>query len=300
MKLTYGEKMFQIGIYILLILLGFVTLYPVWNTLVISFNSGADTSLGGITLWPRAITLDNYKVVFNDGRILNAFVISVLRVVVGTLLSIAVTSLLAYGLSRRDVIFRNYYMVYCIITMFFSGGLIPTFILNNELGLNNTFWVLVIPTAMNVWNMIIFRTFFMQLPDGLEESAKIDGCGYFSTFIRIVVPVSGPVFATLSLFTAVIHWNDWFSGIIFINNSDLLPISSVLQQILISNVSADMLLQSTGGNASALQALERAKTVTSQSLSMATIVVATAPIIMVYPFLQRFFVKGVLVGSLKG
>ncbi|MFC4778809.1 carbohydrate ABC transporter permease [Paenibacillus sp. GCM10023252] len=300
MKLSRGEKSFQVVIYLLLSLLGFVTLYPFWNAIVISFNSGSDTAFGGVTFWPREFTTENYKLVFGDGRLTHGFLVSVLRVVTGTVLSIVFTSMLAYGLSKSNILFKKGYMMYCVVTMFFSGGLIPFFMLNRELHLNNTFWVLVIPTIISVWNMIIFRTFFMELPDGLEESARIDGCSNFGTFVRIVVPVSGPVFATLSLFTAIYHWNDWFTATIFINKMDLLPISSILQQILNSNLATEMLAAQTGGNASAIDAANRAASVTSKSLSMATMIVATLPIILVYPFLQKYFVKGVLVGSLKG
>ncbi|MBP3965077.1 carbohydrate ABC transporter permease [Paenibacillus lignilyticus] len=300
MRAGIGEKLLMTAIYGFLIGLGFVTLYPFWNSFVISLNAGADTAFGGITFWPRAFTLDNYVVVLKDGRFMNGFLIAVLRVLVGTVLSIFFTAMLAYGMSRRQVVFKKYYMIFFIITMFFSGGLIPFYMVVRELGMLNTFWVMVVPGIISVWNMIIFRTFFQELPDGLEESAKIDGCTNFGIFFRIVFPVSGPVFATLSLFTAVYHWNDWFNPAIFINNSHLLPVSAVLQQILNSNLAQEMIAQSTGGNAAALDALTRARTVTNKSLSMATMVVATIPIIAVYPFLQKYFVKGVLVGSLKG
>ncbi|GLX71525.1 carbohydrate ABC transporter permease [Paenibacillus glycanilyticus] len=299
-KLSSGEKVFQSFVYIVLILLGLVTLYPFWNAIVISFNAGADTARGDITFWPRVFTLDNYKLVFEDGRLTHAFLISVLRVIVGTALSIAFTSMLAYGLSKTKILLFKPYMFYCIVTMFFSGGLIPSFVLNKELHLNNTFWVLVIPSLISVYNMIIFRTFFRELPDGLEESAKMDGCTNFGTFVRIVIPVSGPVFATLALFTAVYHWNDWFTAAIYINKMNLLPISSVLQQILNSNLATEMLATQTGGNASAIDAVGKIQTVTSKSLSMATMLVASMPIILIYPFLQKYFVKGVLVGSIKG
>jgi putative aldouronate transport system permease protein len=299
-KLGASEKTFQALIYGALSLLGLLTLYPFWNAIVISFNSGMDTSLGGITFWPRAFTLDNYGIVFQDKRLLQSFLITVMRVAAGTLLSIVITSLLAYGLSKSHILFHKGYMFYCIVTMFFSGGLIPFFVLNKELHLHNTFWVMVIPFLVNVYNMIIFRTFFRELPGGLEESAKIDGCSHFGTFVRIIVPVSGPVFATLALFTAVFHWNDWFTAAIFVNKTDLLPISAILQQIMNSNLTAELLSSQLGGNAAAQDAVQKIQTVTGKSLSMTTMVVASLPIILVYPFLQKYFVKGVLVGSIKG
>lgn len=279
-------------------LLGFITFYPFWNALVISLNSGADTALGGVTFWPRQFTWDNYAVVLRDSRLMNAFVISSLRTVIGTALSVLLTAIFAYGMSKKELLGRKVYMIFCIITLYFSGGLIPFYLLCRALGLMNTFWVMIIPGIISVYHMIIFRTFFRGLPEGLEESAKIDGCSYWGTFFRIVLPISGPVVATLSLFTAVGHWNDWFGPSIFINDAKLLPIQTVLKQILSANMS-EQLIAATGGNAAMLDQLNRAQTITTKSLTMATMMVATIPIILVYPFVQKYFVKGVLVGSLK-
>lgn len=289
----------HVFIYCLLLVLGFMTLYPFWNSLVISLNVGSDTTLGGITVWPRKFTLENYYVVFQDQRLLNSFVISVLRTSTGTLLSVICTAIFAYGMSRKGLIGKKYYMIFCIVTMYFSGGLIPFYLLCRELGMMNTFWIMIIPGIIGVYNMIIFRTFFQGLPEGLEESAKIDGCSHWGTLFRIVLPISGPVLATLSLFTAVGHWNDWFGPSIFISNQDLLPIQTVLMQILSSNIVSDQLLEVAGSNAAAQDQLFRAQSVTTKSLTMATMMVATLPIILVYPFVQKYFVKGVLVGSLK-
>ena len=294
--MTAGDKVLSITIYVLLTILAFVTFYPFWNALVISFNSGLDTMKGGITFWPRDFSLDNYQVVFQDSRILNGFFISVMRTVIGTALAVMCTAIFAYGMSRRELLGRNYYMIFCVITMFFSGGLIPTFILIRELHLFNTFWVMVIPGLISVWNMIIFRTFFQGLPTGLEEQAKIDGCGYWGTFFRIVLPLSGPVIATLGLFTAVYHWNDWFSPSIYISDQKLLPIQTMLQQILSSNIMSEQMAQTDSAAAGRISAM---RSVSTKSLSMATMMVATIPIVCVYPFVQKYFVKGVLVGSLK-
>lgn len=299
MKLSWGDKGLQIIICFILTVLGFSTLYPFWNSLVISFNVGSDTSLGGITFWPRKFTLENYDLVFGDGRISQAFMISALRTVSGTLLSVLFTAVFAYGLSKRELIGRKYYMIFCIITMYFSGGLIPSFLLIRGMGMMDTFWVMIIPGLISVYNMIIFRTFFLGLPAGLEESARMDGCNHFGVLFRIVLPISGPVIATLSLFTAVWHWNDWFSPTIYINDTRLIPIQTLLKQILNSNIVTEQLLQSVGNNAAAQDRLAAAQSVTTRSLSMATTMVATLPIIMVYPFLQKYFVKGVLIGSLK-
>ncbi|MGO4348649.1 carbohydrate ABC transporter permease [Paenibacillus sp. MCAF9] len=296
MRLSTGDKVFQTLIYASLIILGIVMFYPFWNSLVISFNEGRDTALGGVTIWPRAFTLENYNVVFKDTRLLNSFWISVMRTVIGTILSVFVTSLLAYGMSKRDLQLRNYYMIFFIVTMFFSGGLIPTFLLVRNLGLMNTFWVMIIPGLISVYHMIIFRTFFSALPDGLEESAKIDGCSNYGIFFRIVVPISGPIIATIGLFTAVGHWNDWFTGAIYISKDELLPIQTLLRQIMNSNIMTEM----SSGNAIAMEHINRNRSITTKSLLMATMMVATIPIILTYPFLQKYFVKGVLIGSIKG
>ncbi|MFM9280288.1 carbohydrate ABC transporter permease [Paenibacillus jiagnxiensis] len=296
MKLTLEDKVLTFIIYVLLTLLGFAAFYPFWNAAVISFNDGNDTLRGGITFWPRAFTLENYAVVFKDKRLIDGFVISVLRTVTGTVLSILATAVFAYGMTKRELMGRKFYMILCVITMYFSGGLIPTYLLIRELHLIDTFWVMIIPGIISVWNMIIFRTFFMGMPDGLDESARIDGCSHWGVFFRIILPLSGPVLATLSLFTAVYHWNDWFAPSIYITNLDLLPIQTKLQQILNSNIMKEQMSQMDSAAASHLNQM---KSVTTKSLSMATMMVATVPILLVYPFVQKYFVKGVMIGSLK-
>jgi putative aldouronate transport system permease protein len=262
--------------------------------LVVSFNEGIDTSKGGVTFWPRAFTLDNYKVVFSDDNLMNAFFISVSRTVIGTVAAVFMTALLAYGLGKSYLMGRKFFTVFFVFTMYFGGGLVPTFLLINSLGLNNKFLVFIIPGLISVWNMIVFRTFFKSLPAGLEESAQIDGCGNWGTFLKIVLPLSGPIIATLGLFTAVAHWNDWFVPTIYINNENLMPVQTILRRILNSNLIQE------AGNLSP-ETLERIakKSLTSKALINATIMVVTLPIMLVYPFVQKYFVKGVLVGSLK-
>lgn len=295
MRLSLGDKILQRTIYILLTLLSVIMLYPFWNSLVISFNQGSDTALGGVTLWPRVFTLENYYIVFQDHRLLNSFWVTILRTLSGTALSVFFTALLAYGMSKKTLLFRKQYMVFFMITMFFSGGLIPTYMLIRSLGMLDTFWVLIIPGIISVYNMIVIRTFFSALPDGLEESAKIDGCSNYGIFFRIVIPISGPVLATIALFTAVGHWNDWFTGAIYITKDPLLPIQTLLRQIMNSNIMTDI----ASSNAIALDHMNRNRTITTKSLTMATMMIATIPIILTYPFLQKYFVKGVLIGSLK-
>ncbi|AEI44794.1 carbohydrate ABC transporter permease [Paenibacillus mucilaginosus] len=294
MKLNVYDRTLRAAIYVLLVLLSFLTFYPFWNSLVISFNTGSDTSLGGVTFWPREFTLENYRIVFQEDAIFQAYLITILRTAAGTVLSMFFTALFAYGLSKRGIVFKKFYMILCVITMYFSGGLIPYFVLVYQMKLYDTFAFLVIHGMISVYNMIIFRTFFAELPDGLEESARIDGCSNYGVFFRIVLPVSGPVVATLSLFTAVGLWNDWFTPAVFINDPNLIPLQTMLVQIINAGTTATLVSNLNSYAQSMVQ-----NTVTVKALQMATMMVATLPILLVYPFLQKYFVKGALVGSLK-
>ena len=282
-------------IYTFLIILTFVTIYPFWNTLIISFNEGIDTSKGGITFWVRKGTIENYRAVMNDPMFIKSVVVTVARVVLGTFLSIMFTAMFAYGMSKKYLKGRKIYMTMAIITMYFGGGLIPTYLLIRDLGMINKFSSLVIPWLIGVYNMIIFRTFFQGIPEEIEESAKLDGCNHISLFFRIVLPVSGPVIATLSLFSAVYFWNEWFNAGIYISNANGLPVQNYLMNVMNSSNYAEQMAKLTGGIGSYIK-----PKITSRSLQAATIMVSTLPIVAVYPFVQKYFVKGVLVGSIKG
>lgn len=295
-RISFSDRVMLVVIYILLSLLAFSALYPFWNAIAVSFNVGVDTAKGGITFWPRKFTLENYEIILKDDRLINGFLISVARVIIGTVSSIFMTALLAFGMTRSYLIGRSYYMVFFVFTMYFGGGLIPTYLLIRSLGMMDTFAVFIIPSLISVWNMIIFRTFFKSLPVGLEESANIDGCSTWGVFFRIILPLSGPVIATLALLTAVGHWNDWFMPSIYITNENLLPIQTILRQTLNANIVTG---QSSALDSASLAIIQKTKQITSKSLTMAMMIVVTMPIILVYPFLQKYFVKGVLVGSLK-
>lgn len=294
MKYNTSDKTLQVFIYITLAILAFLTFYPFWNSLAISFNVGADTSKGGITFWPRAFTWDNYRIVFNEKHIYNSYLVTIGRTLLGTFLSMFFTALFAYGLSKRGIVFKKFYMILCVVTLYFSGGLIPYFVLVYNLHLYDTFWFLVLHGMINVYNMIIFRTFFNELPAGLEEAGRIDGCSNFGVFFRIVLPISGPVMATLGLFTAVTIWNDWFYPAVFISNQNLIPLQTMLVRIVNAG-NTDMMIQNMS---TAAQSMMQNR-VTVKSVQMATMMVATLPILAVYPFLQKYFVKGAMVGSLK-
>ncbi|OIB04144.1 ABC transporter permease [Paenibacillus sp. LC231] len=295
-RISFGDKVMLIVIYVFLSLLAFSALYPFWNAVAVSFNVGVDTAKGGVTFWPREFTTENYKIILQDDRLLNGFFISISRTVIGTATSIFMTALLAFGMTRTYLIGRKYYTLFFIFTLYFGGGLIPTYLLIRSLGLMDSFLVFIIPSLISVWNMIIFRTFFRALPVGLEESAHIDGCSNWGTFFRIILPLSGPVIATLALLTAVGHWNDWFLPSIYITSDHLLPIQTILRQTLNANIVSG---SSSVLDSASVALLDQARQITSKSLTMAMMIVVTLPIILVYPFVQKYFVKGVLVGSLK-
>jgi putative aldouronate transport system permease protein len=282
---TIGDK-FLVG---LMVLLCFITLYPVWYTIVISFNDSTDSLRGGIYWFPRKFTLQSYITVFQDKTIIKAFRVTILRTLIGTVTNVLFTSMVAFALSKNHIMGRKLYMIIGTITMFFGGGLIPYFILIKNIGLYDSFWVYVIPSLFNFYNMIIFIAFFRELPAGLEESAKLDGANEIVIFIRIILPLSMPVLATIALFTGVYHWNDYFMGVMYTNKQDLQPIQTFLYRIVASASASKTVVAMPAGVA--------AQQVSSQSVRLATMVVTTAPIVCVYPFLQKYFVKGMLIGS---
>lgn len=279
----------------IVILLSLSIILPFLNILALSLNEGTDAQRGGIHFFPREFSFENYLEVFKQSSILNAFGISVFRTVVGTIISVFLTAMAAYALKTRTLPGRKVITFIIFFTMLFSGGIVPYYLVLTELQLTNTIWVYIIPSLYSVWNILIMRTFFLQIPDSIEEAARIDGCSEFQIFIRIILPMSKPVIATIGLFNAVAHWNDWFSGSFYVRNPELKPLATLLQEMLTKQQTmADALLRNSGAYAM----LEKI-TVTGDSLKMATIIIVVAPIIMIYPFIQKYFVKGVNIGSVK-
>ena len=289
---TKGEFIFDHLNVIIMLVICVITIYPIWYVIVNSFNDGMDAMQGGIFLWPREFSLDNYKAVFSNSGILQSFIVTVSKTVVGTAIHVFFTAMVAYALSRNDLVGRKYFMIIGLITMFFNGGLIPTFLLYRELGLFDNFLVYIIPAMFNFFDLIIFVAFFRQIPTSLEEAAKIDGANDFTIFLRVILPVSLPVVATIALFHGVYQWNDYFTGMIYTNNTDLQPIQTYLYKVVAESSSNQMMANAPGGIAN--------KSVTSESIKLATMVVTTLPIVLVYPFLQKYFVKGMMIGSIKG
>lgn len=283
---------------LVLVLLAVVTLYPFWNTVVVSFNDATDTIRGGLTFWPRKVNLQNYKAVFASGTIYRAFLVSVSRVILSTIGNIFLTSMLAYALSRKEYVLRKQLTFVLILSMYVSAGLIPYYFLIRSLGLINSFWVYVVPGLVNAFNFIVIRTYMGTIPDSLIESARIDGAGDFKIFVRIVFPLITPVLATVALFVAVGNWNAWFDTMIFASGRQEL---STLQYELMKFLASS---QNQARSAADVGAMGMAKDyagsiVTPASIRAAITVVAAAPILVVYPFLQRYFVIGLTVGGVK-
>lgn len=294
-KVNKVDTFIQILIYLIVILFCLAILLPCLNVLVLSFNDGKDAARGGIWFWPRVFTLDNFKEVFKDGSIMTAYGISIARTVIGTFLSLMVTTLAGFALKQKDLPGNKLITVLITFTMLFSGGMIPTYIQYRNLHLLNSFWVYVVPSLVSVTYLLMVRTFFEGIPDSLEESAKLDGCGYFQTYLRIMLPLSKPVIAVVGLYTAVNHWNDWFAGAFYMNNSDMWPVQTVLQNMLTKSMSQQQQITSVA------QALaHNAVSTTTDSLNMAAVVVTTVPILCVYPFVQKYFAQGAMIGAVKG
>ncbi|GAB6928772.1 carbohydrate ABC transporter permease [Paenibacillus sp. JCM 10914] len=281
-----------------MIFLVVITLYPFLNTIAVSFNAGNDTIRGGIYLLPREWTLQNYKAVFASGTIYNAFGITVARTVISTVLNIFLTTMLAYTLSRREYAFRKPITLVFVLTMYFNAGLIPNYFLIKDLNLLNSFWVYILPSMVGAFNLIVIRTYIGTLPESLVESARIDGAGDFKIFMQIIFPLCKPVLATIALFVAVGAWNTWFDAFLYTSSTQKL---STLQYELMKLLSSSMNSNSNPNVAAgAGMTQDSAKAmVTPLSIRAAITVVASVPILVVYPFLQKYFVVGLNVGSVK-
>ena len=265
------------------------------HILALSFNGGKDTAMGGVYFWPRAFTLNNYKEVFSDNRIINGYKITLARTILGTFLSVLLTAMAAFALKSKTLPGRNFITFMIFFTTLFGGGVIPYYMLLKELHLRNTFWVYVIPSLYSAWNIIMMRTFFDSLGTELEESAKLDGCGYFRIFFQIILPLSKPVVSVIALFNGVGHWNDWFTGAFYVTDRNLQPVQTVLQEMLTNQQKLKSLMINSYQSAMSAKTL-----VTGDSLKMATVMVTTVPIMCVYPFIQKYFTKGVMIGAIKG
>jgi putative aldouronate transport system permease protein len=292
----WGDRLFDWCNYLFLTMVLLVTLYPFLNVLAISLNDSVDTVRGGIYIWPREFTLENYRVIFEYDHLVTGFINSVLRTVIGTVLGVLSSAMVAFTLSRGDFQGRKFVSTIIVLTLYFSGGLIPGYMLIRELNLINTFWVYVLPGMVNAFHIIIVRSFMDGLPYSLQESAKIDGANDFTIFWRIILPLCTPVLATIALFVAVGQWNAWFDTYLY-NSSN--PNLTTLQYELMK------ILQNTTMSASDANAFrgtsgeDHSRTVSPESIKMAISMITIIPILLVYPFVQRFFVKGMTLGAVK-
>jgi len=286
---TTEDRIVDSVICIILVMVSIAAVYPFYYVLMMSFNAGTDTTIGGLYLWPRKVTLDNYVKFFTDANWLKALNVTVARTVIGALLGVLFTMLVAYGLSTRDLVFRKLYFTLVIFSMYFSGGLIPFYVVLRSLHLLNSFWVYVIPTMLNTFFLLIAISFFRELPAEVRESARIDGAGEMTIFLRIILPVSKPLVATMALFLGVGQWNSWLDSAYFVQNNNLRTLSyRMIEIIKTSQIPADSVSYAAG-----------ASSVTAYSLQLAALVLSIAPILCVYPFLQKYFVQGIMLGSVK-
>jgi putative aldouronate transport system permease protein len=287
-KITKGGRAFSIINGAILVIIALICFLPFVNVIASSFASTQEVVARRFILIPRTFSLDAYRYILSTPTIFKSLAVSVGVTGIGTLVSMVLTSLMAYGLSRKYLKGRGFLNFLVVFSMLFSGGMIPTFLVVKALGLIDSYWSLILPVAINAFNLIIMRNFFQALPDSLEESAKMDGCTDLGVFWKIMLPLALPSIATISLFYAVTYWNTYMTAILYINDSTKWPIQVLLRQIVI--VSSGM--QAEGSSVDVIPP--------AQTIKMAVIVIATVPMLIAYPFVQKYFVKGALVGSVKG
>ena len=290
-KQSMGDSIFTALIYIILVIIGLITLFPFLDVVFNSLTSSKELveNAKSVIAIPKNPTLENYRYVLSGNSIFRAYGVTIFRTIVGTVLNMAITVMTAYPLSKKFLPGRSGLMQIFFFTMIFSGGMIPTYLVVKTFKLTNTIWALIIPSLLNVYNMIIMRTSFEGIPEELEDAAKIDGCSEWTTLIRIVLPVSKPTLASISLFYAVWHWNSFFDVVLYITDRKLWPLQTLLREVVLTMSMAELNAQ-----------LADVTTPPSSSVIAATVMVSTLPILVVYPFLQKYFVKGVMVGAVKG
>lgn len=292
MRESFGERLWYFILNIGMLLVSIVTLYPFWHVLMYSLSDPKLAMGGGLFLWMKGFSLTSYELLLKSKGIYYAYGNSIFRLVIGTAINIVLTAMLAYPLSIRRFVGRNFITLMIFFTMLFSGGMIPTYLIVKELGLIDSIWSLIIPTALSAWNLIILKNYFQSLPAELEESANIDGATPMRILFSVILPVSGPVIAAIALFYGVAHWNSYFDAILYIN-SDAKQVLQVFLRTMLQSSSLQQ-VQGTDNFAASIGL------VTEESVKMATVVVSVIPMLIVYPFLQKYYVKGVMVGSIKG
>lgn len=292
-KYSKSDMVFDTINVLLLIIVLIVTLYPLIFVVSASFSDPLKVLNGEVWLIPKGLNVEGYKRVFANKEIITGYKNTILYALVGTLVNIAMTVAGAYPLSRKDLYGRNFIMILFTFTMFFSGGMIPTYIVIQRLKLINNFWVMILPGAVSMYNMIITRTYFQNsIPNELQEAALIDGCRNIGILLRIVLPLSIPIIAVMAIFYGVGHWNSFFNALIYLSDREKFPLQLILREILIQNQTADM-MEIDMENIAQQQIL-------AESIKYAVVIVASVPVLVLYPILQRYFVKGVMIGAIKG
>ncbi|MFK4998832.1 carbohydrate ABC transporter permease [Bacillus sp. N9] len=287
MKESMSRQLFVRFNYVFLTVLGLIMLLPFLHVLAGSFSSGNAIMQGKVTIIPVDFTLLNFKAVLNDAAIWRAFGISVFVTVFGTAINLLLTSLMAYGLAKTDLKGRSFLILLVLFTMIFQAPMIPTYLVVKELGMLNTLWSIMIPNAISAFNLIIMMSFFQRIPKDLLEAARIDGCGEYRTWWKIALPMSLPAMTTVGLFYAVGHWNGYFNSLMFIRDSSLFPLQVKLRKLLVES-DAEAMMQSVELTLSSIEGIK-----------MAAIMIATIPILMIYPFIQKYFTQGAMLGSIK-
>lgn len=291
---TTEDRIVDTVVLLICILVFVVTFYPFWLSIVLAFNEGKDATYGGIYFWPRRFTLDNFEKMFSDITWVKALGVSVARTVAGTILTVFMTTFVSYGLSHKNLIGRKVYMTLFIVAMYLSGGVIPYYMVLRQLHLINTFWVYIIPGMLSLFYVMVSISFFQDIPQELAESARLDGASELQIFLKIVLPISLPLLATIAIFTAVGHWNNWYDTAFFTQDKNLRTMAYQLMAV----INKSSLGQNS--NMDAYAASLANETVTNMSVQLAAMIVAVAPILVVYPFFQRYFVSGLTIGSVKG
>jgi len=289
---TPGEKVFDTFNSIVLGLMALSMLYPFWYLFALSLADAEKVALSHVYIWPKVLTLESYETVLASKYIWLGFMNTLIRTCGGTLISLVLCYSLSYVLSKRYYPNRSFWTGITVFTMFFSGGLIPEYLLIRDLGMINSLWSLMLPTAINAYHIVIMRNFLMSLPESLEESAHLDGANDIIILYRIILPLSMPIIATIGLWTAVAHWNAWFDGMIYIQTPEKQVLQVTLRRVVLEGASS--LVPLSGEEVSSKASL------TTETIKAATVMVATLPILFVYPFIQKYFVKGIMIGSLKG
>lgn len=292
-KRTLGDKLFDGANVLLLYIFSLICMYPLLYVIFAAFSDPREfVKHSGILYHPLGFSLTAFKIVFQNPNIISGYSNTLIYVTLGTFLNLLASVFGAYVLSRKTFAFKKPMMKAIVFTMYFHGGLIPLFLLVNNLGLFNSRFAIILPTLIGTWNLIVMRTAFMAIPDELEESAKMDGANDFIILFKIILPVAKATLAVMTLFYAVNHWNSWFSAMIYLRDRKLFPLQLLLREILIAN--------SSGGNTLNSDVMEDEKALIFVIIKYATIVVATVPILFIYPFCQKYFMKGVMLGSVKG